>query len=119
MPRHRLQRVPERRHGIVERTDGLDFHKVGDFGDASLADVRALIPDAQIVVGDACETLPATDTGPVAFAHLDVDQYTTHRACINELVPRLQCQLARSKLCLRRGGHTRCCGTLGIVRCER
>lgn len=75
--------------GIVERTDGLDFHQIGDFGGASLEEVRELIPDAKIVVGDIRETLPATDTGPVAFAHVDVDQYETHRVAIGELIPRM------------------------------
>lgn len=75
--------------GIVERTEGVDHHKVGDFSDTSVGEVRALIPEALIVVGDACETLPATDTGPLAFVHMDVDQYATHRACIAELQPRM------------------------------
>jgi len=75
--------------GIPEQTDGVDFHKIGDFSDTSVGAVRELLPDALIVVGDAAETLPATDTGPVAFAHLDCDQYATYRACIVELSPRM------------------------------
>lgn len=75
--------------GIVERTEGVDFHRIGDFGDADVEDVIANIPDAEVVVGDARETLAEADTGPVAFAHLDVDQYATHKACIAALLPRM------------------------------
>ena len=75
--------------GIPERTDGLDTCQIGDFGDTNVEEVRARVPDALIVVGEASETLPATDTGPLAFAHLDCDQYATYRACIVELSPRM------------------------------
>lgn len=75
--------------GIPERTEGVDTHKIGDFADTSVEDVRRLLPAALIVVGDAAETLPATDTGPLAFVHLDCDQYATYRACIVELSPRM------------------------------
>ena len=75
--------------GIPERTLGVDTHNVGDFADTRLEDVMAWIPEAQFVVGDARETLPETITGPVAFAHLDCDQYATYKAVIAELLPRM------------------------------
>lgn len=75
--------------GIPESTVGVDFHRVGDFDDTSAEIVRAAVPAASIVVGDARETLPATETGPVAFAHVDCDQYETTRAVVRELVPRM------------------------------
>ncbi len=64
-------------------------HKVGAFADCSEADVRALIPEAKIVVGDCRKTLKKAKTGPVAFAHVDCDQYESIRACILGLGPRM------------------------------
>jgi O-methyltransferase len=75
--------------GIPEWTPEIDWHRPGDFADTSVDAVRVQIPTALIVVGDASETLPATDTGPLAFVHLDCDQYATYRACIVELSPRM------------------------------
>lgn len=75
--------------GIPESTAEVDFHQVGDFGDTSAAAVRAALPAAHIVVGDARTTLPLADTGPVAFAHVDCDQYDTTREVIRTLVPRM------------------------------
>ena len=75
--------------GIVEKTEGLDVHEVGDFNDTDVDEVRRLIPDAHIVVGDARQTLADTETGPIAFAHLDCDQYETYRVCLLELLPRM------------------------------
>lgn len=75
--------------GIPESTEGVDTHQIGDFSDTSVELVRGLVPEAMIVVGDAAETIPATDTGPLAFVHLDCDQYATYRACIVELSSRM------------------------------
>ena len=75
--------------GIPERTDGLDTHQIGDFRDTNVESVRAAIPDAQIVVGDARESVESTDTGPIAFAHLDCDQYDTYRKVLAAIVPRM------------------------------
>lgn len=75
--------------GIPEWTEGVDSHHPHDFADTSLEQVRALVPEAQCVVGDARWTLADTDTGPVAFAHIDCDQYATTRAVIGELLPRM------------------------------
>lgn len=75
--------------GIPESSVGLDSHRVGDFGDTSVEQVRARVPAARIVVGDARETLPATETGPVAFAHIDCDQYETTRAVVRTLLARM------------------------------
>lgn len=64
-------------------------HKIGDFADTSVEAVRELIPDAAIVVGDCRTTLADTDTGPLAFVHVDCDQYESVLACIQQLVPRM------------------------------
>jgi asparagine synthase (glutamine-hydrolysing) len=50
-----------------------DTHKVGDFKDVDEAKVRAALPYATITKG----VFPASAVpmGPIAFAHLDCDQY--------------------------------------------
>ncbi len=68
--------------------DEIDNHPTGDFGDASLGDVRAAIPDARFHVGVFPDTLPPDLTG-VAFVHADCDQYRSVEAVIEHLVPRL------------------------------
>ena len=76
--------------GIPEATPEVDAHKIGDFSDTSVDLVRSAVgPEPIIVVGDATETLPETETGPLAFVHLDCDQYATYRAAIIELMPRM------------------------------
>lgn len=66
-----------------------DRHRIGDFADCSFDAVQARIPDALIVVGDCRVTLAEANTGPVAFAHIDCDQYASIKACIAELTPRM------------------------------
>lgn len=75
--------------GMPEWTEGLDIRPVGHFGDTSLEAVRALVGYGEFVVGDARETLQATATGPLAFAHVDCDNYASVRACILELTSRM------------------------------
>lgn len=75
--------------GIPCRTVGLDAHQIGDFSDCSLSAVRELIPEAEIVVGDCRTTLAETLTGPLAFVHVDCDQYESVRACIADLGSRM------------------------------
>lgn len=75
--------------GIPERTPEIDRHEVGDFGDVVLSEVRGALPRAVFIIGDARETLAELDTGPLAFVHLDCDQYATYRACISYLLPRM------------------------------
>lgn len=72
--------------GIPVRDSGRDLHAVGDFGDTSVDDVRAALPDAVIVQGIFPWTLTA-DVGPVAFAHVDVDQYQSTLLTCRALEP--------------------------------
>lgn len=60
-----------------------DAHKVGDFRETSLEQVQAAIPDAICVKG----VFPASivEMPPVAFAHVDCDQYQSVKDCIAEL----------------------------------
>lgn len=51
----------------------IDSHKVGDFGGVDIELVRAALPGAIIVPGIFPES--AIDLPPLAFVHLDCDQY--------------------------------------------
>lgn len=74
--------------GMPFQLPGVDDHKVGDFGDTSLADVQATIPDAHFRVGVFPETL-TDDVGPIALAHVDCDQYRSVKDCCERLAPRM------------------------------
>jgi O-methyltransferase len=50
-----------------------DKHKVGDFADTSAAAVRTAIPYANVIEG--IFPASAVPMGPIAFVHLDCDQY--------------------------------------------
>lgn len=67
--------------------DAIDPHGIGAFA-GNEAGVRAALPDAIFHVGVFPDTLPA-DLGPLAFVHVDCDQYRSVRACIEHLWPRL------------------------------
>jgi hypothetical protein len=63
----------------------LDSHPVGDFGDTSAEAVREAIPAAIVVEGvfpDSKMAMP-----PVAFAHIDCDQYESVARAILALTP--------------------------------
>jgi O-methyltransferase len=63
-----------------------DNHRVGDFGDTSAEQVRALIPDAVFHVGVFPGTMPI-QFQPVAFVHCDCDQYESVRSVIQVFWP--------------------------------
>jgi O-methyltransferase len=74
--------------GIPEQ-DSLDYPiKLGDFADTSFEAVQKFIPDAIFHVGMFPDTLPS-DLEPLAFVHVDCDQYHTCREVIRLLVPLL------------------------------
>jgi O-methyltransferase len=73
--------------GIPEQGIQDKQHKVGDFGDTTLTAVKEAIPDAIYHVGIFPGTLPKDGLGPVAFAHIDADQYKSIKACIEHLWP--------------------------------
>lgn len=62
----------------------VDKHQVGEFADTSLDAVRAAIPDAVFHPGAFPATLPPPgEMPPIAFAHIDCDQYeSVKQACI-------------------------------------
>lgn len=63
----------------------VDYHQIGDFADTSLEQVQAAIPDAFYGVGIFPETLMAMP--PVAFVHVDADQYQSVKDAIARLTP--------------------------------
>lgn len=70
--------------GIPFRDD-VDAHRPGDFNDTSVEYVRSVIPDAIVVEG----VFPASivPMPPVAFAHIDCDQYRSIKDSIAALTP--------------------------------
>lgn len=64
-----------------------DQHAVGDFGDTSLDMVRLAVPDAVYGLGVFPES--ALPMPPVAFAHLDCDQYESITRAAEYLAPRM------------------------------
>jgi len=72
--------------GIPYKDEG-DLHDVGEFADTSLRDLRATIPWATIVQGIFPGSAVAMP--PVAFAHIDCDQYRAVRDAALYLSPRM------------------------------
>lgn len=65
--------------GLPDSTRGHDLHRAGDFGDASLAAVKAAararkLDNIEFVAGDVRETLKSFE-GPLALAHIDLAIY--------------------------------------------
>lgn len=75
-------------YGIPVRDAKRDAHNVGDFRDTSVAAVRAAMPEALVYEGVFPYTLP-DDVGPVAFAHIDVDQYASTLLTCQALASRM------------------------------
>jgi O-methyltransferase len=66
-----------------------DTHKVGEFADTSLESVRELIPDAIIVPGIFPDSLEDFTVAPLAFVHVDADQYESIAASTKYFPPRM------------------------------
>ena len=62
-----------------------DVHPVGDFNDTSYDGVKILLKDAVVVKGVFPES--AVEMPPVAFAHIDCDQYKSIKESILYLRP--------------------------------
>jgi hypothetical protein len=67
--------------------ENYEVHKVGDFNDTSYEQVKAALPYAKVIQGIFPES--AIEMPPIAFAHIDVDQYKSYIDCINYLGPRM------------------------------
>ena len=59
--------------GMPYHEAGLDSHPLGDFADTNLGRVHKLCPHAHIIAGVFPDS--AIEMPPVAFAHIDVDNY--------------------------------------------
>lgn len=78
----------------VPEAGPLDRHRVGEFADCSLAEVQALadrcgVRNLQLRAGVFPESLSADPYYPLAFVHLDVDQYQSTTAALWCCWPRL------------------------------
>lgn len=71
----------------IPHHDAVDAHHIGDFADTSFEAVRALIPRAITVPG----VFPgsAVPMPPIAFVHLDCDQYRSVKEAAEFLLPRM------------------------------
>ena len=72
--------------GIPYRNEGV-AHAVGDFRDTTAADVHRDIPYATIVEGIFPDS--AIEMGPIAFVHLDCDQYRSYQEALDYFGPRM------------------------------
>lgn len=71
----------------IPHEDAVDSHHIGDFADTSYEAVCELIPGAFIVKGvfpGSAALMP-----PVAFVHLDCDQYRSVKESVEYLRPRM------------------------------
>lgn len=66
-------------------SDPEDNHGVGDFHGTSAEEVSRLMPDAHVIAGIFPDTL--VEMPPIAFAHVDCDQYRSVKSCIDVLSP--------------------------------
>lgn len=72
--------------GIPFADEG-DSHKVGDFSDTSVEELRRHMPEARFHVGVFPETLEGVTLPKIALAHIDCDQYRSVKACCDRLGP--------------------------------
>lgn len=72
--------------GIPYAND-IDTHAVGEFSDCDVVSVQNACPSAVITPGIFPES--AVEMGPIAFAHLDCDQYRSYHESIDYLLPRM------------------------------
>lgn len=78
--------------GTPHANSKYDVHKKADFGDVDIEEVRAAVPDSQLVVGVFPNTLKdaeALGMGKIALAHIDCDQYRSVKACCEHLAKRM------------------------------
>jgi hypothetical protein len=63
--------------------DNIDIHKVGDFSDTDYNSVKKILPYANVIKGIFPQS--SVDMKPIAFAHLDVDQYISYKNSVRYL----------------------------------
>lgn len=94
---------PERRLFLFDTYEGIPGDRLttaereaefgGRLADTSAQYVADLLapwdPIAQVVAGDVFETMPATDTGPLAFAHIDLNAAAPTEHVLTHVLERL------------------------------
>jgi O-methyltransferase len=77
--------------GMPETDPHRDLHRLGDFSDTSMEDVRRFVGERAVTYHKGL--MPATFAGvkdePIAFAHVDVDIYSSVMSCCEFIYPRL------------------------------
>ena len=71
----------------IPHAEAIDSHAVGDFKDTSVEQVMADIPYATVVAGVFPKS--ALQMGPIAFVHLDCDQYRSYKEALEYFEPRM------------------------------
>ena len=71
----------------IPYTSDMDYHQVGDFNDTDYETVKNAIPYATVVKGLFPES--AIEMPPIAFLHLDCDQYKSVIDSVNYLLPKM------------------------------
>lgn len=67
--------------------DPIDSHQVGDFKFTDAEGLSAKLPKA--VIRQGIFPASAVEMGPVAFVHLDVDQYRSYKDSVEYLEPKM------------------------------
>jgi O-methyltransferase len=67
--------------------DTIDRHKIGDLGDTSFETVQADLPYATVIKGIFPQS--AVEMGPIAFVHLDCDQYRAYKESLEYFSTRM------------------------------
>jgi O-methyltransferase len=78
--------------GMPERTEEHDSFEIGSFSDTSIDAVRDRLKSLNNVTfhkGTLPQTLLDSNIALISFAHIDVDQYISTKACLQESRPRL------------------------------
>jgi predicted O-methyltransferase YrrM len=71
----------------MPHAEKIDSHVVGDFADTSIEQVIEAIPYATCIAGVFPRS--ALSMGPIAFVHLDVDQYRSYKEALEYFEPKM------------------------------
>jgi len=89
---HRPLRLFDTFSGIPEKQSEADTFKVGSLGDTSLDEVKLQMAGeagVEFYPGLIPDTFRGLEDKLIGFAHIDVDQYATTKACCSFIFPRL------------------------------
>jgi O-methyltransferase len=77
--------------GMTEADHRKDMHRAGDFSDTSLEQVRKTVGEDRVVYhpGLLPGTFSAIEGERIAFAHVDVDLFSSVTACCEFMYPRM------------------------------